>query len=86
MASTVFCSNCQRSVQLEEEADLICPVCSSPLVEAPNEDEQIEPKSEAGNRATSSHQREERVPNHDDSHRIHIQYPEEVGWEHLESG
>jgi DNA-directed RNA polymerase subunit RPC12/RpoP len=33
MALTAFCSTCQRTVYVEEEATPVCPVCSSPLLE-----------------------------------------------------
>ena len=41
MALSAFCSSCQRTVYVEVEDTLVCPVCSSPLVEAitPADDE-----------------------------------------------
>ena len=33
MALSAFCSSCQRTVYVEVEDTLVCPVCSTPLVE-----------------------------------------------------
>lgn len=33
MALTSFCTTCQRTVYIEEEATPVCPVCSSPLLD-----------------------------------------------------
>ncbi len=41
MALTAFCTTCQRTVYVDDEATPVCPVCSSPLletVEAQSED------------------------------------------------
>jgi DNA-directed RNA polymerase subunit RPC12/RpoP len=34
MALTAYCSTCQRNVYIEEDDTPVCPVCSSPLLEA----------------------------------------------------
>ena len=34
MALTAFCSRCQRTVYVREQDTPVCPVCSSPLLEA----------------------------------------------------
>lgn len=36
MARDAFCPHCDRNVQLENEAEPICPVCFSPLIEQPD--------------------------------------------------
>ncbi len=33
MALAAFCTVCQRTVYVEDEATPVCPVCSSPLLE-----------------------------------------------------
>ncbi len=33
MALTAFCTTCQRTVYIEEGETPVCPVCSSPLLE-----------------------------------------------------
>ena len=33
MALSAFCASCQRTVYVEVEDTLVCPVCSTPLVE-----------------------------------------------------
>jgi hypothetical protein len=41
MALTAFCPVCQRTVYIEEGDTVVCPVCSTPLlevVEAPEEE------------------------------------------------
>lgn len=41
MAIQAYCSTCQRSVYVDEEATPVCPVCSTPLVDTkPLEDGQ----------------------------------------------
>ena len=46
MARSAFCTTCSRTVYVELEDSLICPVCSSPILEAISvEDErELEPK------------------------------------------
>lgn len=34
MALTAFCTICQRTVYVDSDATPVCPVCSSPLLEA----------------------------------------------------
>ncbi len=34
MAVQAFCTTCQRMVYIEEGETAVCPVCSSPLIEA----------------------------------------------------
>jgi uncharacterized Zn finger protein (UPF0148 family) len=34
MALTSFCPTCQRTVYIEDQDTPVCPVCSSPLLEA----------------------------------------------------
>ena len=44
MALTAFCTTCQRTVYIEKGETPVCPVCSSPLletVEADDEDEKV---------------------------------------------
>ena len=38
MALTAYCTTCQRTVYIDEQATPMCPVCSSPLLET-SEDE-----------------------------------------------
>jgi hypothetical protein len=33
MALTAFCTVCQRTVYVDDDATPVCPVCSSPLLE-----------------------------------------------------
>jgi RNA polymerase subunit RPABC4/transcription elongation factor Spt4 len=40
MALTSFCPTCQRTVYIEDQDTPVCPVCSSPLLEAVEEDEE----------------------------------------------
>jgi DNA-directed RNA polymerase subunit RPC12/RpoP len=35
MAVAAFCTVCQRTVYIEEDSTPVCPVCSSPVLEAP---------------------------------------------------
>jgi hypothetical protein len=34
MALTAFCATCERTVYIDEDETPVCPVCSSPLLEA----------------------------------------------------
>ncbi|MGH2697830.1 MAG: hypothetical protein ACRDJL_01350 [Actinomycetota bacterium] len=34
MARSAFCTTCSRTVYVEFEDSLVCPVCSSPILEA----------------------------------------------------
>jgi hypothetical protein len=45
MARTAFCPTCSRKVYIEIEDSLVCPVCSSPILEAIDE-QPDEPKDE----------------------------------------
>jgi len=49
MARTAFCSTCARTVYVETNDSLVCPVCSGPILEAVNEsaDGGAEPKGRA---------------------------------------
>ena len=38
MARSAFCTTCSRTVYIELEDSLVCPVCSSPILEAINTD------------------------------------------------
>ena len=45
MARSAFCTTCSRTVYIEIEDSLVCPVCSSPILEAVDaEDAELEPK------------------------------------------
>jgi predicted amidophosphoribosyltransferase len=49
MARTAFCPTCARTVYVETNHSLVCPVCSGPIVEAVDEtaDRAAEPKGKA---------------------------------------
>ena len=44
MARSAFCTTCSRTVYIEIEDSLVCPVCSSPILEAI--DAEVEPELE----------------------------------------
>lgn len=43
MGVTSFCTVCQRTVYLDESDTPVCPVCSSPLLEAVDTEEERSP-------------------------------------------
>lgn len=46
MARSAFCTTCSRTVYVELDDSLVCPVCSSPILEAINveDDPELEPE------------------------------------------
>ena len=74
MIREAFCPNCQRIVQLERGAEMTCPVCSTPLAEA-REANDVDSR-DATNQVAGGYE----------PGRVDIHYPNEKGWEHLESG
>lgn len=72
MTHDAYCTTCRRIVQLESQAESVCPVCSSTLVAVPDDLEGSQ---------------EQEVQGDYEPHRVDIHYLEENnGWEHLESG
>ncbi|MGH2775921.1 MAG: hypothetical protein ACRDJT_10895 [Actinomycetota bacterium] len=49
MARSAFCTTCSRTVYVEIGNSLICPVCSSPILEAINAEDEpaLEPKTDS---------------------------------------
>ncbi|MFN2587754.1 MAG: hypothetical protein ABR613_06535 [Actinomycetota bacterium] len=47
MATAGFCTICQRTVYVDAEATPICPVCSSPLLDAVPDAEDQSPPDDA---------------------------------------
>jgi len=48
MARSAYCPTCKRTVYVELEDSLVCPVCSSPIIEA------VEAEPDVGTAAESS--------------------------------
>ena len=48
MAAQAFCTTCQRMVYIEEGETVVCPVCSSPLLESTRsaDEDEVQPAEE----------------------------------------
>lgn len=52
MAINAFCTTCQRTVYIELDDTPVCPVCSSPLLEAIKADEEVKDQTLSRDRVT----------------------------------
>ena len=50
MARSAFCTTCSRTVYIEIEDSLVCPVCSSPILEAIDAEETPESEAQSSDR------------------------------------
>jgi len=58
MARSAFCTTCSRTVYVEIEDSLVCPVCSSPILEAIGADDETELEPNRGARLGGPQDRE----------------------------